>query len=57
MVITTIVAYAGMGYLNAWWEVQVKGLKDCGLYLIVITQDEYDIFVITQIRGEAEDEC
>ena len=23
----------------------------------VITQDEYDILVITQVRGEAEDEC
>ena len=23
----------------------------------VITQDEYDILVITQVRGETEDEC
>ena len=27
------------------------------LHVIVITQDEYDIFVITQVRGKAEDEC
>ena len=27
------------------------------LYVIVITQDEYDILVITHVRGEAEDEC
>ena len=27
------------------------------IYAIVITQDEYDVFVITQVRGEAEDEC
>ena len=27
------------------------------LYVIVITQDEYDILVITQVRGKAEDEC
>ena len=26
-------------------------------FVIVITQDEYDILVITRIRGEAEDEC
>ena len=26
-------------------------------YVIVITQDEYDILVITGVRGEAEDEC
>ena len=26
-------------------------------YVIVITQDEYDILVITPVRGEAEDEC
>ena len=26
-------------------------------YVIVITQDEYDILVITRVRGEAEDEC
>ena len=25
--------------------------------LIVITQDEYDIINITQVQGEAEDEC
>ena len=27
------------------------------LQVIVITQDKYDILVITRIRGEAEDEC
>ena len=26
-------------------------------YVIIITQDEYDILVITRIRDEAEDEC
>ena len=26
-------------------------------YVIVIAQDEYDIFVITQVQGKAEDEC
>ena len=26
-------------------------------YVIVISQDEYDILVITQVGGEAEDEC
>ena len=26
-------------------------------YVIVITQDEYDIFVMIQIRGKAEDKC
>ena len=25
-------------------------------YVIVITQDEYDIFVITRIQGKAKDE-
>ena len=28
----------------------------CGIS-IVITQDEYVILVITQVRGKAEDEC
>ena len=27
------------------------------LHVLVMTQDEYDILVITQVRGEAEDEC
>ena len=27
------------------------------VYVIVITQDEYDILVITRVRGKAEDEC
>ena len=27
------------------------------LYAIIISQDEYDILVITQIQGEAKDEC
>jgi len=26
-------------------------------YVIVITQDEYNILVVKQIRSEAEDEC
>ena len=26
-------------------------------YIIVITQDEYDIIVITRVRGETEDKC
>ena len=26
-------------------------------YVIVITQYKYDIFVITGVQGEAEDEC
>ena len=26
------------------------------LYAIVLTQDEYDTFVITQVQGKAEDE-
>ena len=26
-------------------------------YVIVIIQDDYDILVITQVRGKAEDEC
>ena len=34
---------------------QVSSLNDTKV--IVITQDEYDIFVITRVRGEAEDEC
>ena len=27
------------------------------IYVLVISQYEYDILVITQVRGEAEDEC
>ena len=27
------------------------------LYFIVITQDEFDILVITQVRGQAESGC
>ena len=27
------------------------------LYVLVISQYEYDILVITRVRGEAEDEC
>ena len=26
-------------------------------YIIVISQFEYDVFIITQVQGEAEDEC
>ena len=27
------------------------------VYVLVTTQDEYDIFVITGVQGKAEDEC
>ena len=27
------------------------------MYVYVISQQEYDIFVITRVRGGAEDEC
>ena len=46
------------GYTTARMAKRKAEIKDsCVLLYVVITQDEYDIFVITRVRGEAEDEC
>ena len=44
-------------YISYFISSFIEHLKECYMYVIVITQDEYDILVITRVRGETEDEC
>ena len=47
-------------YMSMFTQQLIDRLEEGMLRIwLVITQDEYDIFVITRIRGrgEAEDEC
>ena len=70
--ISTVTWYAlhlNLGYLrhfviHGYSHIQLDFDKDQDVtfgfsctYVLVISQYEYDILVITQVRGEAEDEC
>ena len=43
--------------MHIWAPMRQYSVLEMQQYVIVITQDDYDILVITQVRGEAEDEC
>ena len=45
--------------VNTFNTFMCSSFKPCsyGSYVLVISQYDYDILVITRVQGEAEDEC